>query len=236
MIDRFRSVISRTGSGGKIALVVGSRSFSVNVATMAKLLVALAVVSAGVFAAGFALLGFGPQAGLAVDVTADDISITTNDGEISEVGLNPTLAVGWQGFDEPVEQLVVQVKISDSDPAGDENVLGGSQFLNCDVESHPDCGETAGNATFDYGDETINILNKSRYTFRNNDTLFNASDFNASDGETETTTVYVEVQVRADKSDGSSKFYTKRLSFDVSVTNEESTLSAEGTLNTSVAE
>lgn len=236
MIDRLQAALDRLADRGtdveETLADVGARSVSLQfrLATAAKVAMAALVVTGGTIA----LLGLGTGPAFAASLTASDVSISTNDGNITAVTLNPTLAVSWQGLDEPVEQVLVQVKISNSSGDPNGNVLDGSQFLDCAVESHPDCGETSGNTTFDYGNEDINILNKSRYTFRNNATLFDAEDFAAADGETETTPVFVTITARADMTDGSSQFYNEQLSFNVSVTNEGSTVSAEGSLNTGV--
>lgn len=237
MIDRLQDGLDRLtdrGTGLRATLAdLGTRSVRLQfrLATAAKVVLAALVVTGGTVA----LLGLGTGPAFAASLTASDVDITTNDGNITAVTLNPTLTVSWRGLDEPVEQVMVQVKVSNSsgDPGG--NVLDGSQFLDCAVESHPDCGETSGNATFDYGNEDIDILNESRYTFRNNATLFDAEDFAAADGETETTPVFVTITARADMTDGSSQFYNEQLSFNVSVTNEGSTVSAEGSLGTGVA-
>jgi hypothetical protein len=236
MRERLREGCERVGGrvgGVRRALDdAGSRSVTlsaeVRLATVAKAALAVLVASAG----GLALVGVGTQGALAASVAASDVSIETNDGNVTAVTVDPTLTVGWDALEKPVEQVLLQVKLSSAPGDRNDNVLGGSQFLDCDVESHPDCGETSGNVTFDFGDERIDILNRSRYTFVDESTLFDASDFAAAEGETRTTTVFVRVTARADFPDGTSKFFSEDLSFDVAVTNREGTLSIDGALDT----
>jgi hypothetical protein len=238
MLERLRDALERATEGEegvrRTLDEAGSRSVTLSVqlrlATVAKAALAVFVVSA----ASLALVGVGSQGALAASVAASDVSIETNDGNVTAVTVDPTLTVSWDALEKPVEQLLLQIKISDRGDDRNDNVLGGSQFLDCEIDSHPDCGETSGNVTFDYGDERIDLLNRSRYTFVDESTLFEASDFAAAEGETETTTVFVRITARADFADGSSKFFSEDLSFDVSVTNREGTLSIDGSLDTGV--
>jgi hypothetical protein len=238
MLERLRDGLERAATGAKGVRRAlgdaGSRSVTLSVhvrmATVAKVALAVLVVSAS----GLALVGVGSQGALAASVAASDVSIETNDGNVTAVTVDPTLTVSWDALEKPVEQILLQIKISDTSDDRNENVLGGSQFLDCEIESHPDCGETSGTVTFDYGDERIDLLNRSQYTFVDESTLFEASDFAASEGQTKTTTVFVRVTARADFADGSSKFFSEDLSFDVAVTNREGTLSIDGSLGTGV--
>jgi hypothetical protein len=239
MRERLRERLGREGNRGDVVRRalddLGSRSLTLSVrvrlATVAKLAVAVLVVSA----ATLALVGVGSQGALAASVAASDVSIETNDGNVTAVTVAPTLTVSWDALEKPVEQILLQVKISAASDDRNDNVLGGSQFLDCAVESHPDCGERSGNVTFDYGGERIDILNRSRYSFVDESTLFEASDFAAvEEGQTRTTPVFVRITARADFEDGTSKFFSQDLAFDVTVTNREGTLSIDGSLDTGV--
>jgi hypothetical protein len=238
MLERLRGLVDR-GTDGDEAIRdalggLGSRSVTlsvhVQVATIAKVAAAMIVLSA----ASLVLVGMGTAPALAASVAASDVSIATNDGNVTAVTLDPTVTVSWSGLEKPVEQVLLQIKISDTSGDRNDNVLGGSRFLDCEFDSHPDCGETSGNVTFDYGAERIDILNRSQYDFVDESTLFDAGDFAAADGETKTTTVFVRLTARADFADGTSKFFSEDLSFDVSVTNREGTLSVDGSLDTDV--
>jgi hypothetical protein len=231
MIDRLRAIVDQVlGTESKaIGVFAGSKSFSVRVVTIAKVLMAVVVVSATTVVVGFAFLGFGSGSALAVSVSAADIDISTNDGNVSSVTIEPGLTHSWTGVDSGVHQIQTTVDVSnDGSSWRYANVFAKT----CDLSSNPDfdCGQTS--ATVDQSIRTISIAGGGDYQTD----AFSLSDFNASDGETKTTTVYVRLTVTLyDESSNALEETQVVKSFDVTVTNVEGQLSVSGALNSSVS-
>lgn len=233
MIDRLRAIIDMWGRLGDenkdIGLFAGSRSLSVRVTTIAKVLMAVVLVSATTLVVGFAFLGLGPQSALAVSVSASDINLSTNDGNVSSVTIEPALTHSWSGVDSGVDQIQTRVDVSNDGSSWEyANVFAKT----CDSSSNPDfdCGQTS--ATVDQSIRTISIAGGGDYQTD----AFSLSDFNASDGETETTTVYVRLRVTLYDDSSNALEETEIVkSFDVTVTNVEGELTVSGTLNSSVS-
>jgi len=234
MIDRLRTVIDRLTGGGKesktIGFFVGSRSVSVETATIAKVLVAAVVVSAGTALASFGFLGFGSQSALAVGVSASDISISTHDGNLSSVTVDPELTYSWSDVDKGVHEVDTTVDVSNGAPADDTDWTYVNVFRSsCDTTDAYECGKTS--ATFTDTIRTISIAGGGDYQTDE----FSLNEFNASDGNTTTTTVYMRFTVEL--RDESGNVLEERqyvTSFDVSVTNREGTLSVTGAVNGNV--
>jgi hypothetical protein len=203
----------------------------VETATIAKVLMALIVASAVTVVAGVAFLGFGSHTALAADVTADDISITTDDGNVSSVTMEPSLAYSWSAVDQGVHKVGTTIEVSNGQPSNESDWAYVNRFaMSCDVtNAEYECGKTT--ASFNDTIRTISIAGGGDYQTDE----FSLSDFNASDGNTTTTTVYVRFTVEL-QDDSGNTIEEKQIvnSFDVSVTNEEGTLSVTGAVNASV--
>lgn len=227
MIDRVRAIIDRltgrNGDGKTIGLFVGSRSVSVETGTITKVLMALIVASAATVAVGFAFLGFGSQPAFAVGVTADDISISTSDGNVTSVTVAPNLTHSWSNLDTGVQTIRTDIDFSDD---GSSWTGWGRADKACVGDTDFDCGATTA---------TINQNIFTPIDVAGDTPVFSLSDFNASDGETTTTTVYVRFTIELlDDSENVIKQKEVVKSFDVSVTNKEGTFSVTGVVNTNV--
>lgn len=227
MIDRLRAIIDRIDGRGTetraIGFFVGSKSLSVRVATIAKVLMAVILVSAVTVVVGFAFLGFGSQPAFAVGVTADDISISTSDGNVTSVTVAPNLTHSWSNLDTGVQTVRTNIDFSDD---GSSWTGWGRADKACVGDIDFDCGATTA---------TVNQNIFTPIDVAGDTPVFSLSDFNASDGETTTTTVYVRFTIELlDDSENVIKQKEVVKSFDVSVTNKEGTFSVTGVVNTNV--
>jgi hypothetical protein len=233
MIDRMRSVVNRLGGNdvGTIDVSLGSRSLRVKAATITKLLVALVVVSAGTFAAGFAFLGVGSQPALAADVTAEDVSISTGSGNVTGVTVGPNVTITWNNVDEPVEEVVYRICVGPS-----ESELEPMRPHKL-ASTYEDFGNRSGSLSYVDGtppDITDDVDFHGPYD--DDPAPFDKSDFNASEGSTTTTTVHVMIEVQVEDADSNviTSSNSTLTSFEVSVTNTEGTVSTSGQIETNV--
>lgn len=85
---------------------------TVNRRTALKGIGGLTILGAG----GFALTG-GAGATLTTSFSADPVTVTTDDGDVTEIHLNPKSRVEWDGFDVPVVKIrqLLEARLKDSD-------------------------------------------------------------------------------------------------------------------------
>ena len=226
MIDRLRAIIGRPGDPGEdsktIGFFVGSTSLSIQVATIAKVLMAVVVVSATTLVVGLAFLGVGTQPAFAVSVSASDINISTADGNLTSVTITPNMTYSWNNVDSGVYEIKTDVEVSND----------GSTWYTSVTDTY-DCSFFECGAQSTTVNNDITTLDIAGSDFGQT-SAFSLSDFNASDGQTKTTTVYVRLTARLLDENGAMIETTQvEKSFDVTVTNKEGTLSLSGELNTS---
>ena len=149
-------------------------------------------------------------------VTAQDASITTSDGEISDVTFSPDMTVSWSGLDEDATQYRTEIYLSADGSNWDYYTGSNPSVSSGDARS--------GSATLSYSD--MSVLSSG---------AFAASDFAASDGTTKDTTVYVRIVVRMQDGSGTDiASTTETTSFVVSVTNSAASVTVDSTIATSV--
>lgn len=237
MIDRLRAIIDRFGEyskeGRTVDVQVGSRSVSVATVTTLKMAMALVVVSAGTIGAGVGFLGAGSQSVLAVDVAANDVSISTASGNVTGVLVEPNVTVSWNNLDDGVEEVEYRVFVGPSESSLEPTAPTTTGSGSC-------TGSWCGNRTGSYSVIGFghDITSDSDFygPVDTDPAPFDRSDFNASEGQTKTTTVYVKMEVRLIDSSGNviNSANSTLTSFTVSVTNTEGTVSMSGEFNTSV--
>lgn len=245
MLQWLKAILSQyrnsNTEGTPIFLGIGSRSLSIQTGTITKLLVAGLVVTVGVVTASFAFVAFGPGSASAMSValTAENVSLTTDDGKVEAVTIDPTMTVAWNGLDEGAQSVVASYRVSKEPslrgpPVGDTTV-------DCTAEPTFDCGNTSqGDLTLSISEDTTGIA-VDAYDLTNT-REFDASDFSAPEGETVTQTVYVTVEVAVVNTTypyeafRSNYIRSKNVttSFDVTVTNREGELIVTGVLNTGI--
>lgn len=169
------------------------------------------VVAAGVFIASvpaLALTGF----------TANDVSVDTDDGELSELTIAPSGTVSWSGLDSEAEKLHIQINVHNDTT----NVYAADQI-------------TAVNGTtnsVDFAFDEINLLDEADTKNATSANYLETDQFSAADGTSKETTLEVQVNVYILDSDSVIENITEWTSFVVTVTNNEGVLTASGTVNT----
>ncbi|SFR66377.1 hypothetical protein [Halogeometricum limi] len=67
----------------------------------------------GIAGAGLTLASGSASATSHVEINSSNVSATTNDGEVNEVGISPQFTVDWEGFDDPVGKVHFLVEAQD---------------------------------------------------------------------------------------------------------------------------
>jgi len=226
MIDRLREGFYRLADRDKDvqAIVDDITARDVRLGTVVKVVV-MAVVITG---ASVALFGTGSQGALAASISASDVSISTDDGNITRVTISPSGSVEWSGLDEEVDEVTVKFEIANESKS--YHSVGGPN-LDCTSEDHDWCHNTTGSATINA--TTFHLTNDSEYWVPGSNSPFDLSDFNASDGQTTNTTVHVKAKMILQNTNDDTILFTEEFaSFEVQVTNEASSTSMSISLNT----
>lgn len=152
--------------------------------------------------------------------TANDVSITTDDGELSALTVAPEGTVDWSGLNGEADTVVVRVQVSN----GSTTVTTHSEHLSV--------AGTSGSTTFSV--DPVNTLNETE-TWGN--TAFDTEQFSAADGSSKTTSLTVQISVVVlDSENNVLETVTEETTFDVIVTNEATALSTSGTVNTGASD
>lgn len=204
---------------------IGNRSVTPQIrpATVMKVVMAVVVIAAG----SIALIG--PQPVLAASITSSDLKVTTSDGNITSVSIAPEYTIAWENLDSGVDQIDIRTKVS-NDSSNWETIV--ALQAGCSVDR-----DFCGNKTGSYGSSTstgLNITDSSEYR-TGSSPPFDLDDFNASDGESQVTTVYVKVEVWLTDADNNRiKSTSDETSFVVNVTNIAGTVSTSHSLDTNL--
>lgn len=237
MLDPVQKVlrsVKRIGdNGAEIYAGIGSYTLSIKLITITKLIVSVMVIGGVTAAAVLAFAGFGSQSALAMSISATDIEINTSDGSVTAVTIEPDLTYSWDGVDD-VQEISTTITISNASREKSDTVYYFVKNDNTTIcgssGSDPDwCGNTS--ATVNKQVEKIDITDPAEYS--GDTAAFSTDDFNASDGQTKTTTVYVTITVQLGDENGKllEEEYHE-MSFDVTVTNSDGDLTVTGALNT----
>lgn len=184
---------------------VGLAKASTVVATVA------IVVAAGVFFASvpaLALTGF----------TANNVSVDTDDGELSELTIAPSGTVSWSGLDSEAKNLHILINVHNDTT----NVYAADQIIAVNGTTN----------SVDFAFDQINLLDEADTNTLTGANYFETDQFSAADGTSKETTLDVQVGVYIHDSDGVIENITEWTSFVVTVTNNEGVLTASGTVNT----
>lgn len=173
-----------------------------------------AVAGGGVLAS--TLLGGESRRVRAAGLSASDVSVSSNDGTLSTLTVDPSLTVSWNGLGDSVANIQVVVSAS-----GPQN--SGAVYSNT---SNPSTTGKSGDETVEPGE--LNLLSG------NDNGVLTAGNFEPStDGTSETTDVTVTVEANLkDSSSNTIASTTESVTFSVTVYDEESTSSVSGSLNT----
>jgi len=155
-------------------------------------------------------------------LTAEDVDIENNDGSVSALTINPEPTVKWENLEESADVVVVDywVRLSGSDGGSD----GGSDYVARQEDSSID--GTSGTVTVSQFSTPRNLLEETSLT---------SGDFEdtTEDGEPETTDVELAVGTALGKDNGDVIIDTQdTVTFTVSVSNLESSVSVSGPMNT----
>lgn len=156
----------------------------------------------------------------ATGLSASDVSVTSNDGTISELTITPDLTVTWQGFDTPVNSLsvVIRAKTEHDSTPQPRNIKSHRIDLNSPTPTgtvEPNIGE-------------VDMLSA-------NPDVVDPADFTDDPGNgpsnTEVT-VTVFVRLRDANNTLLRPIPSDEVTFTVSVMNRDDTATVSGTLNT----
>lgn len=192
-----------------------------------KLVMVAVVVTGG----GVALIGTGSQSALAASISANNIDISTDDGELTSLTIAPVGSVEWTGIDDEAYHMLSFLVISNDSTDNEETKsLVRTLHQDCSVTDYDFCNTTTGNTSF--AEDPYQLTNDSQLQDPDG-SVFNLSDFSAPEGETKNTTVYVTHTVRLEDSDRNTiESTTETTSFEVQVTNQASSVSVSLALNT----
>lgn len=146
-------------------------------------------------------------------LTADDVTVTNNGGNLSTLTIDPSIDVTWSNISEPVSN--VQLNITVTNPASDNSAQV--------VSNGKSTSGTSGSVTISLGEKSL---------LSSGNGPLNAANFEpSSDGGTKQTDVEVTVEViLQDSSSGTIKSTSKTSTFTVTVQAESMTVS--GSLGT----
>lgn len=182
-----------------------------------------------VVAAVVALIGIGTQPTIAAGVSADDISVMTADGNISSVTIQPEGWVSWEHVDSGVVEIDVAISVKKSSSSSGAILF--FREVKCGSGTFT-CNTTGGNISVSTG-APLELTNDSDYNFGL--APFELSDFNASEGTSQVTTVDVTMEVNMWNHELNEVGGTyKTTSFDVNVTNLGSSTTADLDLHTNL--
>lgn len=165
----------------------------------------IAVFPAVVLVAAIAMLAFPSGATVATaDFGAEDVHVTTEDGRVDSVSVDPTITVTWQGFDAPVETVNVSLASRFED----------SQWRMFYAEDHPASG-TSGTETYALGEhQALGLVYPS-------------------DGAGQQFDVGLRLTVTAESATGRTATTTDTATFSVTVENADAEVSVSGAANPS---
>lgn len=225
---RVAQFAARLNDGVRTLLRTGrSRSPSVEISQLSAVVITAVVVTA----VTVAIVGVGTQSAMAVSATASDITVSSNDGNLTAVTMEPELTVSWSNINSGVTSVSTTIDVSN----------GGTHWertntfpWDCEERSNFDCGETS--YTVDQSIPKICIAGCDDFR-PTGPGGFELSDFNADDGETTQTDVHVRLQVSIYTQDSRGVVKKTRFTetFTVTVENLEGEMSASATLNTNAA-
>lgn len=187
--------------------------------TSRRTFVKAAVTGTATATAGVGLLTLESKPAVAASgLSASDVDVTSNDGDLTSLTIAPDITVGWSGQESPIAEVQYVWSASTSTNSGSLGTFSKSI-------STPTKSDSGVSKTFD----TINMLGK-------NGGPLDASNFDAaSDGGTKTTDVTITMDVTLKDSNGNT-VHTKNSAlsstYAVNVTNKTSTVSSSGTANT----
>lgn len=177
---------------------------------------------AGAGAVGAGVVHFSTESAVAASFAATDASATTDDGTITQVTVEPTLTVEWDGLDTSPQEIDVTVTASGEN----DGTLHGNRKM-AETVSLSDRG-TSGSKSVTMS--AYNLVSPPP------DGPFDPADFEAAaDGGSVTRTVTLAGTVEV--TDGTKPLTSddiEAVTFDVTVNNQPSTASASGTANTDV--
>lgn len=153
---------------------------------------------------------------IAATLRASDVSLSSDDGTITGLTVEPSVDVTWSGLDAPPQSVVLTTIVSDPNDAQVAHTFAEQQF-------------DASSSTYS-GSQTVPMTTQSIL----GGTPFRASDFESTnDGQTNERSVRVEVGVRMELADGTSAESTAGpAEYLVRTTNAATTVSSSGTANT----
>lgn len=191
----------------------------------------LAVVAVAVLVA-IGLATVAAPGTLAASFTASDVAISTNDGQISSVTVQPDFDASWSNLDTGVDNVGYTIEVSDDGSNWESLVIATVDCSNPNADFS--CGVTSGTETIYQGNVQYDLLADGDY--QSGTSPFSASDFSASEGSTETTTVHLRITLSVDDSNGNLvKETTVTRTFDVTVTNTDGSISISGIMGTGVS-
>lgn len=149
-------------------------------------------------------------------LSASDVSISSNDGTLTTLTIDPSLTVSWDGLGTAVSDI--QVIISASGPSNSGTVYSNTSNSSTTTKS--------GDQTIEPG--VLNLLSG------NNNGVLTAGNFEpATDGGSKSTDVTVTVEINLkDSSSNDIASVTESVTFTVTVSDTASSTSLSGSLNT----
>ena len=198
---------------------------------LASLVRPLAVVAVAVLVA-VGLATVAAPGTLAASFTASDVSISTNDGQISAVTVQPDFDASWSNLDAGVHNLGYQIEVSDDGSNWETLAVATIDCSNPNADFS--CGATSGSQAVYQGNVQYDLLADGDY--QSGTSPFSASDFSASEGTSETTTVHLRITISVDDDSGNLvEETTVTRTFEVTVTNTDGTISISGVMGTGVS-
>jgi hypothetical protein len=157
----------------------------------------------------------------ATGLTADDVTVSANDGELDSLTLAPEITVSWDGWAEPVTTVEATWYVKTSSTS--ETTVGSTPFT-FDVSSPGKSGSISRSMS------SINLLS-------NNGGALSGSNFDeTTDGASKTTDVTLSMDGKLKDSEGTVLADRTDLlgpkTFSVTVENTASTVSSSGSANT----
>ena len=167
-------------------------------------------------------------------ISADALSITANDGSVTEVGVTPTLSLQWSNFSSGISgfDIAIQAAPSGGALANAQALTGVSDGTMQDVSSYSvqNSGSNSdASGIADISLNTVTLVSSGAITE-------SALPQNVGDGESATTTLDYAVTATANSASGggsaSDTSPSPSGSFDVTLNNDAGTTTATGTMAT----
>lgn len=151
--------------------------------------------------------------------TANDISITTDDGELSELTVAPSGQVTWSGLEAEADTVSIRTTVFNDTT----NIWTHDPII--------DVTGTSGTLTFE--NAPVNVFNETETRHGS----FSPADYTAADGSTASYSFDVWVQVYILDADNNVLANTKEVvTFDVTITNNETVVETSGTVDTTASD